>query len=250
MASPSRPGPIQAIVGEDTYLAEESLERVLAAAVGADRQDALQVLYGDEKKWEDVLGSARTGSLFASRRAVVVRRADLLKDANAPTEDEPPEREGRKTKVKVKDARGRVEGEGLDGVFLDLGLRLPALALGGLVLRRRVGVLQQVRPADDDGAAGDEERARAGGAEDVLPLLLVAVEDLEGLLAVGADRGGQDPLEGLLGEVGVLPDDRLDRAGAGGARHLRARTPPAWRPRGCGRRPEESRSIDCISRSK
>ena len=101
MASPSRPGPIQAIVGEDTYLAEEALERVLAAAIGADREEALQVLYGDEKKWEDVLGSARTGSLFVSRRAIVVRRAELLKYANAPTEDETPEREGRKGKAKV-----------------------------------------------------------------------------------------------------------------------------------------------------
>jgi DNA polymerase-3 subunit delta len=66
-------------VGEDTYLAEEALERVLAAAVGDDRQDALQVLHGDEARWEDVLAAARTGSLFAPRRAVVVRRAELLK---------------------------------------------------------------------------------------------------------------------------------------------------------------------------
>jgi DNA polymerase-3 subunit delta len=79
MARPSRPGPIQAIVGEDTYLAEVALARVLAAAVGDDRQDALQVLHGDETRWEDVLAAARTGSLFAPRRAVVVRRAELLK---------------------------------------------------------------------------------------------------------------------------------------------------------------------------
>ncbi len=99
MASPSRPAPIQAIVGEDTYLAEEALERVLAAAIGPDRQDALQVLYGDERKWEDVLGQARTGSLFVARRAIVVRRAELLKYANAPAEDEPAA--GRKTKAKA-----------------------------------------------------------------------------------------------------------------------------------------------------
>ena len=103
MASPSRPGPIQAIVGEDTYLAEEALERVLAAAVGADRQEALQVLYGDERKWEDVLGSARTGSLFVSRRAIVVRRAELLKYANVPKDDESPEREGRKGRARVEE---------------------------------------------------------------------------------------------------------------------------------------------------
>jgi DNA polymerase-3 subunit delta len=73
------PGPIQAIVGEDTYLAEEALERVVAAAVGRERDDALSVLYGDESRWEDVVAKARTGSLFAPRRAIVVRRADQLK---------------------------------------------------------------------------------------------------------------------------------------------------------------------------
>jgi DNA polymerase-3 subunit delta len=71
--------PVQAIVGEDSYLAEQALERVLAAAVGEDRQDAVQVFQGDERKWEDVVSALRTGSLFASRRAVVVRRADQLK---------------------------------------------------------------------------------------------------------------------------------------------------------------------------
>jgi len=87
MARAARPGPIQAIVGEDTYLAEEALEKILAAAAGDDRQDAVQVFYGDETKWEQVLGVARTGSLFAPRRAVVVRRADQLKgDEEAVTE--------------------------------------------------------------------------------------------------------------------------------------------------------------------
>jgi DNA polymerase-3 subunit delta len=79
MARASRPGPVQAIVGEDSYLAEEALERVLAAAIGDDRQDGLQVFHGDEARWQDVLAAARTGSLFAPRRAVLVRRADLLK---------------------------------------------------------------------------------------------------------------------------------------------------------------------------
>jgi DNA polymerase-3 subunit delta len=74
-----RPGPIQAIVGEDSYLAEEALERLLAATVGGETGDALAVLYGDESRWEDVVAKARTGSLFAPRRAIVVRRADQLK---------------------------------------------------------------------------------------------------------------------------------------------------------------------------
>jgi DNA polymerase-3 subunit delta len=79
MTRASRTGGVEAIVGEDTYLAEEALERILAASIGEDRDDALRVFYGDETKWEEVLGAARTGSLFASRRAIVVRRADQLK---------------------------------------------------------------------------------------------------------------------------------------------------------------------------
>ena len=76
MAKSSRPGPVHAVLGEDTYLAEQALERVVEAAIGAERQDALRVFDGDEAKWEDVVSAARTGSLFVSRRAIVVRRAD------------------------------------------------------------------------------------------------------------------------------------------------------------------------------
>src|SRR5262245_62178276 len=86
---------IQAIVGEDTYLAEAALERLLAATVGAERQDSLRVLYGDEAKWEDVVQAARAGSLFAASRAVVVRRAELLKYGSTPKDDEAEEPKGR-----------------------------------------------------------------------------------------------------------------------------------------------------------
>lgn len=79
--APGPAGPVHVIVGEDSYLAEEALERVLAGAIGGDRAEALTVLYGDEvgNKWERVVNAARAGSLFATRRAVVVRRADLIK---------------------------------------------------------------------------------------------------------------------------------------------------------------------------
>ncbi len=90
MAPARRPDPIQAIVGEDTYLAEGLLGQVLKQAVGADQQESVRVLYGDEVKWEDVLAAARAGSLFAASRAVVVRRAELLKYASAPQDDEAP----------------------------------------------------------------------------------------------------------------------------------------------------------------
>jgi DNA polymerase-3 subunit delta len=88
MATARRPAPIQAIVGEDSYLAEAALAQVLTDAVGTDTRESVRVLYGDEAKWEDVLAAARAGSLFAASRAVVVRRAELLKYASAPQDDE------------------------------------------------------------------------------------------------------------------------------------------------------------------
>ena len=88
MATARRPAPIQAIVGEDSYLAEAALAQLLKDAVGTDTRESVRVLYGDEAKWEDVLAAARAGSLFAASRAVVVRRAELLKYASAPQDDE------------------------------------------------------------------------------------------------------------------------------------------------------------------
>lgn len=79
MARGSRPGGVQAVVGEDTYLAEEALQGILDQVLGERRDDALQVVYGDESRWPEVVSRARTGSLFAAHRAIVVRRADQLK---------------------------------------------------------------------------------------------------------------------------------------------------------------------------
>jgi DNA polymerase III delta subunit len=56
-----------------------ALERALDLAVGQDRGDSVQVFRGDETTWTRVLDAARTGSLFATRRAVVVRNAEGLK---------------------------------------------------------------------------------------------------------------------------------------------------------------------------
>jgi DNA polymerase-3 subunit delta len=63
----------------DSFLAEQALEKLLSAAVGDDRADAVEVFQGDETTWARVLEALRTRSLFAPRRAVVVRRADALK---------------------------------------------------------------------------------------------------------------------------------------------------------------------------
>lgn len=72
-------GGVHAILGADSFLAEAALEGLLAEALGQERADALQVLHGDESTWERLIGIARTGSLFVTSRALVVRGADGLK---------------------------------------------------------------------------------------------------------------------------------------------------------------------------
>jgi DNA polymerase-3 subunit delta len=110
MAPSARPpAPVQAIIGEDSYLAEAALERVLQAAVPGERHESVRVLYGDEAKWEDVVQAARAGSLFAASRAVVVRRAELLKYGSVPKDEEAGESASR-GKAKSSDSQDPVEG--------------------------------------------------------------------------------------------------------------------------------------------
>jgi DNA polymerase-3 subunit delta len=70
---------VRAVVGADSYLAEHAIETLVAGWIGDDRQDALEVLRGEEVRWPRVLDACRSLSLFAPRRAVVVRRADAIK---------------------------------------------------------------------------------------------------------------------------------------------------------------------------
>jgi DNA polymerase-3 subunit delta len=70
---------VHLVAGTDPRLAEEALEELLEAALGPRREDALESLRGDETTWARIVDLARTGSLFAARRAVVVRGADALK---------------------------------------------------------------------------------------------------------------------------------------------------------------------------
>lgn len=95
------------ILGEDTYLAEEALEAVLAAAIGSERNDALTVLQGDETTWAATVAALRSGSLFASRRAVVVRRADLLRGPKDEEDGPGPEPGAGKGRAKAEDDAAR-----------------------------------------------------------------------------------------------------------------------------------------------
>ena len=59
--APGRPATVHVVLGEDTYLAEEALEQILADAIGDDRAEGLTVLYGDEARWESVLAGRAHG---------------------------------------------------------------------------------------------------------------------------------------------------------------------------------------------
>jgi DNA polymerase-3 subunit delta len=192
MARASRPGGVQAVVGEDTYLAEQVLERILSAAVGDERQEALHVVYGDEKRWEEVLGVARTGSLFVSRRAIVVRRADQLRgDENAVSDyaEDPapgvtlvlmaakPDRRRNPwkrllAKITVHDAtpkRGRALRAHVEAELSERGLRFAPDALDELVtevgqdLRRLMGEVDKL-----EAFAGDRKEISADDVAAVL----------------------------------------------------------------------------------
>ena len=63
----------------DSYLAEAALDRLLDEAIGSDRTEALQAFRGEESSWAQVLDAARTRSLFAAKKALVVRQAEALR---------------------------------------------------------------------------------------------------------------------------------------------------------------------------
>jgi DNA polymerase III subunit delta len=68
------------VVGGDSYLAELAAEKLLDLAVGREgRSDSVETLRGDETTWARLLDLLRTRSLFAERRAVLVRGAEALK---------------------------------------------------------------------------------------------------------------------------------------------------------------------------
>jgi DNA polymerase-3 subunit delta len=78
-----RPEGVHAIVGDgrsgfDSYRAEEALQGIVADFLGKGSAE-VETLRGDETSWARLLDSARSSSLFAPRRAVVVRGAEALK---------------------------------------------------------------------------------------------------------------------------------------------------------------------------
>ena len=196
----ARPG-IHVVAGADSYLAEEALESLLAAAVGNDRADSVQVFRGDESNWTRVAEAARTGSLFASRRAVVVRNADALKgdgeEMVAYVEDPAPDAALILLAAKP-DKRKTVWKRVLEAAEV-----VPAEPLKGRALRARVAerVRQRRLPLRDDGL--EELLERVG-------------QDLRRLM------GELDKLEAFAGGAPLSADDVAAVLGRGMA-------PPLYR---------------------
>jgi DNA polymerase III subunit delta len=65
--------------GFDSYLAERQVEGILTKALAETPDTAVEQLRGEDETWARICDSARTGSLFAANRAIVVRRAETLK---------------------------------------------------------------------------------------------------------------------------------------------------------------------------
>ncbi len=192
------PNPIQAVVGTDTYLAEEALERILEVTGGEERADSLQVVYGDETSWERLVAVAQTGSLFAPQRAIVVRRADQLKG----------------------------DEERIGAYSEDPSPDVTLVLLAAKPDRRRTVWKRLLAKAKVHSVQPKRGRALRAHVEQELRRrkLLLAPEGVEELI----DRVGQD-LRRLMGEV-----DKLEAFGAG-ERRLSAEDVAAVLGRGLGR---------------
>ena len=216
-----RPSPLHLILGEDSYLAEEALERVLAAAIGAERNDALTLLQGDEVKWDRVISAARSGSLFASRRAVVVRRADLIRGPKA--EDE----EGASPGPVARKGKPKAEEDPVLRYLDDPDPDVTLVLLAAKPDRRRnpwkrISTLASVHSAEPKKGAALRAHVEADLRRRGLRLEPDAARDL-------VDEVGQD-LRRLMGEL-----DKLEAWGEVGGRALTADDVHAVLGRGLGR---------------
>jgi DNA polymerase-3 subunit delta len=72
-------GPLYYVYGDEPYLVERGVKRLLARAVSPDfREFNLTVFYGGEAKGEEIAETAQTLPMFAERRVVLVRKSGAL----------------------------------------------------------------------------------------------------------------------------------------------------------------------------
>lgn len=71
--------PLYYIYGDEPYLVERGVKRLLARAVSPDfREFNLTVFYGGEAKGEEIVETAQTLPMFAERRVVLVKKSGAL----------------------------------------------------------------------------------------------------------------------------------------------------------------------------
>jgi DNA polymerase-3 subunit delta len=159
--------------------------------VGAERADAVQVLRGDETTWGRVVEAARTGSLFATRRAVVVRGADGLKG----------------------------EGDELPALLEDPSPEARLILLAAKPDKRRAAWKRLLDAAEVHSAEPLKGRAARGYVQDQVRRRKLALEEeaFEELF----ERVGQD-LRRLMGELDKLEAFAEGQKGALGAEEVAA----------------------------
>ena len=75
--------PVYYFYGDETYLIEREVKRFIAALVPADVADFnLDILYGGDRRGEEIAAAAQTLPMFAERRLVVVKRSEGLSEAD------------------------------------------------------------------------------------------------------------------------------------------------------------------------
>jgi DNA polymerase III subunit delta len=75
--------PVYFFYGDETFLMEREVKRFIAALVPADVADFnLDILYGTDRKGEEIAAAAQTLPMFAERRLVVVKRSEGLAEAD------------------------------------------------------------------------------------------------------------------------------------------------------------------------
>lgn len=75
--------PLYFFYGEETYLAERAVKRVMERVTPPDFRDFnLDVFYGDATRGEQIVAASQTLPMFADRRMVLVKRADALPAAS------------------------------------------------------------------------------------------------------------------------------------------------------------------------
>jgi DNA polymerase-3 subunit delta len=178
---------IFAVVGDkayDSFTADAALAAILAA--GPYAAEAVQVLRGDETTWTRVLDLARTRSLFAERRAIVVRGADGLKG----------------------------EAEGIDDYLADPTPGIALVLMAAKPDRRRASwkaVMAKAEVVKADAPRGAALRALLGNQarERGLRLTGEAVEEL-------IERVGSDPrrLVGELDKLAAFASEQAEPIGA------------------------------------